>query len=85
MARKLNLSPPDITPQILIGSILIYPAFVEQTVISNDVLPNLPGIFGAMIMAVALYAICPDYQLANLSTYMQHFNESTFSENPEAK
>ena len=85
MRRKLNLSPTDRTLRVLIGGILVYLGFFEQTIISNDVLRILLGLFGAINIAAALYGVCPIYKLANLSTYKQRFDESTFSENPDVK
>ena len=66
---KRNLGTPDRIARALVGIILIYIGFIDQTLITSQVLRILIGLFGALNLFGGIVSFCPLYRLADINTY----------------
>ena len=69
MAIKRNLHTLDITVRTLIGIALVYVGFIDTTLITNNVVRILLGVFGVINLVAASMRYCPLYGLAGISSY----------------
>jgi len=65
---KRNLHNLDRLARVIIGIGCIYVGFVDTSIISNNVVSMLVGIFGVVNIFAAAISHCPVYNLVGLST-----------------
>lgn len=69
MASTRNLHTIDRILRIVIGSVLVYIGFIDGTIITNELLSILLGLFGGVNIVAGIVATCPVYKIAGISTY----------------
>ena len=73
MMPNRNMHAVDGVVRLLLGAACIYIGFFNQTIIYNNVLSILLGLFGLVNVVSAMLSYCPVYGLAGFSTY--HTND----------
>jgi hypothetical protein len=68
---KRNVSKLDRIVRILLGIICSYIALFPTPVFANDMLRIFIGAFGAINLFTGIFAYCPLYKMANISTYKE--------------
>lgn len=68
MSFKPNLSTTDRIIRTLVGIGCIYVGFIDQNIITNNIISILVGIFGIVNIVAAVISHCPVYGLAGFST-----------------
>ena len=68
MKLKVNMGIIDRSFRLLVGIILIYIGFVNQELVSSEILRYILGLIGVINIISSLAGICPIYMLANINT-----------------
>jgi len=68
MKLKVNMGIIDRSFRLLVGLILIYIGFINQELVSSEILRYILGVIGVINIISSLAGICPIYMLANINT-----------------
>ncbi len=69
MPLKRNLHTVDRIARFIIGLACIYIGFIDHSIINNTIVSILVGLFGLLNLGVVIFAHCPVYSIAGISTY----------------
>ena len=69
MLFKRNLHSVDRIARLLLGSVCVYIGFINETIIYNNIISIVLGLFGVINIVSAILSNCPVYDLAGFSTY----------------
>lgn len=68
---KRNVSKFDRTVRILLGILCAYLVLFPSPFLANDMLRIFIGAFAAINLFTGVFAYCPLYALANITTYKE--------------
>lgn len=68
MAHERNLSRLDQFLRVGVGLILVYIGFIDTTLIGDNYLAILAGVFGIVNVLAGAGGYCPLYKLVGIST-----------------
>lgn len=66
---KRNLHAVDRTVRLAVGVVAIYLGFLDPSLIGNDLVATLLGVFGAINVFAFFTGYCPVYGITQFSTY----------------
>lgn len=65
---KKNMGTIDRIIRIITGLVMMYVGFIDQSIIGNQTINIIIGIFGIISIIFAYIAFCPIYTFGNIST-----------------
>ncbi len=69
MHFKRNLHNVDRLVRLVIGLGCLYIGFIDTSIIGNEIVSTIVGIFGIVNLFAAAFSYCPVYGLTGISTY----------------
>jgi len=69
MALERNMHTIDRAARIIVGLACVYIGFFDKSMIGNDLISALVGVFGVVNVGAAILLHCPVYRLAGISSY----------------
>jgi len=67
-----NVGSADRILRLGASLMMLYLAFIDNTIITDQVASILLGIFGSIIFLTAIFSMCPLYNLIDLNTCNKH-------------
>ena len=65
---KQNMGMVDRCIRIVMGTVMIYVGFVDQSILGNTTINTIIGVIGTASILFAFIAFCPLYTLGDVST-----------------
>ena len=64
-----NVGLTDRVIRLILGLIMLYFGFIDNTVINDQISSIILGGFGVIFFLTAIFSMCPLYNLIGLNTY----------------
>lgn len=76
MNIKRNIGGIDRVLRIGVGIFMVYYGFISNAILTDAVAGSIFGVFGSVILVIALVGICPFYSVIGFST--RHDSEKSY-------
>ncbi len=76
MTIKRNIGRRDLGIRLCISLVLIYFAFINESLIDDQIARLILGVFGSISLLIAIIGFCPFYPLIGYNSTCRRKNES---------